>query len=160
MKSIFTTIAFSMVMAFCLGTSAFALAPVSETTSNTELSSITADQLINITPQQYTELTGKELSFTQVVKLKTAQTVLKGQKMFAKGGDGESKSQVIALILCILVGVLGIHRFYLGYTTIGIIQLLTAGGCGIWTLIDLIKIITGDLGPADGSAYNPTLKDM
>lgn len=63
---------------------------------------------------------------------------------------GGGKSQLIALILVILVGGLGIHRFYLGYTTIGIIQLLTAGGCGIWALIDLIRIITGDLKPKDG----------
>ncbi|HRF39406.1 MAG TPA: TM2 domain-containing protein, partial [Saprospiraceae bacterium] len=68
-----------------------------------------------------------------------------------------AKSQLVALILVIFVGVLGIHRFYLGYTVIGIIQLLTAGGCGIWALIDLIRIITGELKPADGSEYNPTL---
>jgi TM2 domain-containing membrane protein YozV len=60
------------------------------------------------------------------------------------------KSQLIALILAFVVGVLGVHRFYLGYTTIGIIQLLTLGGCGVWTLIDLIRIITGDLKPKDG----------
>jgi TM2 domain-containing membrane protein YozV len=66
------------------------------------------------------------------------------------------KSQVIALILCILVGGLGIHRFYLGYTWQGVVQLLTGGGCGIWALIDLIRIITGDLKPKDGS-YDKTL---
>ena len=75
-------------------------------------------------------------------------------KMMSKLGGG--KSQLIALILVILVGGLGIHRFYLGYTTIGIIQLLTAGGCGIWALIDLIRIITGDLKPKDGE-YTETL---
>lgn len=60
------------------------------------------------------------------------------------------KSQLVALILVIFVGVLGIHRFYLGYTGIGIIQLLTCGGCGIWALIDLIMIATGELKPKDG----------
>lgn len=63
---------------------------------------------------------------------------------------GEGKSQIIALVLCVAVGGLGIHRFYLGYTGIGIAQLLTAGGCGVWALIDLIRIITGDLKPKDG----------
>jgi len=57
------------------------------------------------------------------------------------------KSQTAALLLCIFLGGLGIHRFYLGDTLIGIIQLLTFGGFGIWVLIDLIMIITGDLGP-------------
>jgi hypothetical protein len=71
-------------------------------------------------------------------------------------GHGGGKSQVIALLLVILVGGLGIHRFYLGYTWQGIVQLLTLGGCGIWALIDLIRIITGDLQPKDGS-YDQTL---
>lgn len=66
------------------------------------------------------------------------------------------KSQVIALILVLVVGGLGIHRFYLGYTWQGIVQLLTLGGCGIWSLIDLIRIITGDLKPKGGS-YSKTL---
>jgi TM2 domain-containing membrane protein YozV len=62
----------------------------------------------------------------------------------------EGKSQLIALILVVLLGGLGIHRFYLGYTGIGIAQLLTLGGCGIWALIDLVRIITGDLKPKGG----------
>jgi hypothetical protein len=66
------------------------------------------------------------------------------------------KSQVIALILCLAVGGIGIHRFYLGYTWQGIVQLLTLGGCGIWALIDLIRIITGDLQPKNGR-YSKTL---
>ena len=63
-----------------------------------------------------------------------------------KSGD----NQVIALILAIVVGALGIHRFYLGYTWQGVVQLLTGGGCGVWALIDLIRILTGDLGPKSG----------
>jgi hypothetical protein len=65
------------------------------------------------------------------------------------------KSQLIALLLCIFLGWIGIHRFYLGYLWIGIIQLLTAGLLGIWTIIDLIRIIIGDLQPKNGS-YSKT----
>ncbi len=65
------------------------------------------------------------------------------------------KSQLVALLLVLFLGVMGIHRFYLGYTGIGVIQLLTLGGCGIWALVDLIMILTGDLKPADGSDYDP-----
>jgi TM2 domain-containing membrane protein YozV len=72
----------------------------------------------------------------------------------ALAADG--KSQVIALVLVALLGGLGIHRFYLGYTWQGIVQLLTAGGCGIWAIIDLVRIITGDLQPKDGN-YSKTL---
>ncbi|MDB2493478.1 TM2 domain-containing protein [Flavobacteriaceae bacterium] len=61
----------------------------------------------------------------------------------ASGG----KSQVAALLLCLFLGGLGIHRFYLGNTWQGIVQLLTFGVFGIWTLIDFIMLCTGDLGP-------------
>lgn len=73
-----------------------------------------------------------------------------------KAPAGGGKSQIIALLLVLLVGGLGIHRFYLGYTWQGVVQLLTGGGCGVWALIDLIRIITGDLQPKDGS-YDKTL---
>lgn len=75
---------------------------------------------------------------------------IENKKPASNSSSAKGKSQIIALVLCILVGVLGIHRFYLGHIGIGIAQLLTLGGCGIWTLIDLIMIITGDLKPKDG----------
>ena len=52
-----------------------------------------------------------------------------------------NKSYTAALLLSFFLGGFGIHRFYTGYIGLGILQLITAGGCGIWTLID----------------YNPTL---
>lgn len=66
------------------------------------------------------------------------------------------KSQLTAVLLCFFLGGLGIHRFYLGYTWQGVVQLLTLGGLGIWALIDFIRILTGDLQPKNGS-YSKTL---
>jgi len=66
------------------------------------------------------------------------------------------KSQLVALLLCFFLGLIGIHRFYLGYTWQGVVQILTLGGLGVWSLIDLIRIIIGDLGPKDGQ-YDKTL---
>ena len=63
------------------------------------------------------------------------------------------KDKTTALILSILVGALGVDRFYLGYTGMGILKLLTGGCFGILWLIDLINIATGRLQPADGSPY-------
>jgi TM2 domain-containing membrane protein YozV len=63
------------------------------------------------------------------------------------------KEKTTALILCILpyfIQIHGIHRFYTGHIGIGIIQLITWGGCGIWTLIDLIQIISGSYKDAQG----------
>lgn len=65
----------------------------------------------------------------------------------------EMKSKVVALILSIFLGELGIDRFYLGYIGTGILKLITCGGFGIWWLIDLIMIATGKLKPKDGSEY-------
>lgn len=108
--------------------------------------SLSYDELKDIA----TEAKGSKLSFKEKLALKVAKN--KFNKKFANGG----KSQVVALILVLLVGGLGIHRFYLGYTWQGIVQLLTLGGCGIWALIDLIRIITGSLQPKDGE-YETTL---
>lgn len=64
------------------------------------------------------------------------------------------KSKTTALILSILVGGLGVDRFYLGYTGMGVLKLLTGGCFGILYIIDIINIATGKLTPADGSGYN------
>ena len=53
------------------------------------------------------------------------------------------KNFVTTLLLCILLGFLGAHRFYVGKIGTGILQLITLGGLGIWVLIDLIMIAIG-----------------
>ena len=55
-----------------------------------------------------------------------------------------------ALLLSIFLGYLGVDRFYLGHTGIGIAKLLTAGGCGIWALIDIILIAPDQMKDAQG----------
>jgi len=60
------------------------------------------------------------------------------------------KDWLTTLLLCVFLGGLGVHRFYTGHTGIGIVQLLTVGGCGIWALIDLVMIITGSFKDANG----------
>lgn len=51
------------------------------------------------------------------------------------------KDPTTALILSVLLGGYGIDRFYIGDTGLGIGKLLTAGGCGIWAIIDWFLIM-------------------
>ena len=72
-------------------------------------------------------------------------------------GPGPLKSKLVAGLLGIFVGAFGVHRFYLGYNTIGVIQILVTlvGGlitCGfgslggwIWGLVEGILILTGNI---------------
>ena len=62
------------------------------------------------------------------------------------------KQKNVALILSILLGELGIDRFYLGYTGLGILKLLTVGGFGLWWLIDIILIATDRMKTSTGEA--------
>ncbi|MFA5850517.1 MAG: TM2 domain-containing protein [Bacteroidales bacterium] len=54
------------------------------------------------------------------------------------------------LLLCLFLGTFGIHRFYTKSIGIGIVQLLTLGGCGLWTLIDFILIVVGNFRDGNG----------
>jgi len=63
------------------------------------------------------------------------------------------KSWVVALLLCLFLGMVGAHRFYAGKIGTGIVQLLTLGGFfGVWVLIDLIMILIGKFTDKDGLA--------
>ena len=61
------------------------------------------------------------------------------------------KSKVVALVLCLFLGCLGVHRFYVGKIGSGLVQLFTGGLCGIWALIDLICICTDSFTDAAGN---------
>lgn len=59
------------------------------------------------------------------------------------------------LLYSILLGLAGIDRFCLGHVGTAVGKLLTLGGCGIWWIIDIILLITGELMPQDGSNWEP-----
>lgn len=68
----------------------------------------------------------------------TVKTLVKSTKKEPVSGN----EKIVALVLLLLVGVLGIHKFYLGQIGAGILYLLTGGLCGIGLIIDLIKLLT------------------
>ena len=60
------------------------------------------------------------------------------------------KDWTTLLILSLLLGWLGGDRFYAGHIGLGVLKLLTLGGCGIWSLIDIILVAVGNFTDADG----------
>ena len=60
------------------------------------------------------------------------------------------KSWIVPLVFCIFLGLIGFHRFYVGKGGTAILMLLTLGGFGIWTVVDLITIIIDSFTDDDG----------
>jgi TM2 domain-containing membrane protein YozV len=71
--------------------------------------------------------------------------------MTQQPGTAAPKSFTTALLLSFFLGYLGVDRFYLGYTGLGVAKLLTFGGCGVWSLIDFIMIAMRSVKAADGT---------
>ena len=65
------------------------------------------------------------------------------------------KSFVAALLLLLLLGGFGAHRFYVGKPGTAILFLLTLGGVGFWGLYDLIMICTGKFKDGSGLPIKP-----
>lgn len=64
--------------------------------------------------------------------------------------DDEGKDFLVAFLLSFILGNLAIDRFYLGHIGVGILKLITLGGCGIWAFIDVILILTGSMRDKQG----------
>ena len=74
--------------------------------------------------------------------------------------EKSKKNYLVTVLLAWFLGGFGVHRFYTGHIAYGIIQLLTGGGCGIWTLIDFINLCFGNYKDSEGlelADYNPTV---
>uniref|UniRef100_A0A1I7XAB7 OBG-type G domain-containing protein n=1 Tax=Heterorhabditis bacteriophora TaxID=37862 RepID=A0A1I7XAB7_HETBA len=59
------------------------------------------------------------------------------------------------LLYSVLLGVVAVDRFCLGYSAIAVGKLMTLGGLGVWWIIDIFLLITGNLTPADDSNWEP-----
>jgi len=88
------------------------------------------------------------------IKASTLVARADGQGGWFNAGDVpglfSDKDWVTTVVISLLLGSLGVDRFYLGYTGLGVLKLITCGGCGIWALIDLIMEAMGSLPDAQG----------
>lgn len=66
--------------------------------------------------------------------------------------DKKKNPYIATLLLCFFLGHLGIHRFYVGKVGTGLLMLLTAGGLGVWYLVDLTMIILGKFKTKEGTS--------
>jgi TM2 domain-containing membrane protein YozV len=63
-----------------------------------------------------------------------------------------SEKRILPLfLLFFFLAWLGVHRFYVGKIGTAILFILTLGGLGIWWIIDLILIVTGNLRDKQGN---------
>ena len=71
----------------------------------------------------------------------------------APGGGGEEsaspRSRGVALILGLLGGPLGLHRFYVGRPQSAVFMALTLGGLGVWWFYDMVLLVAGEFRDAD-----------
>jgi hypothetical protein len=104
---------------------------------------------------------GRKLNLKERILLKIAKRKFNKQQKRANKQlknqskrRGSGKIQIVAFILAIFLGLLGVHRFYLGYTGMGVIYILTLGLFGIGWLIDiLLLIIPNGLTPKGQNNY-------
>ena len=61
-----------------------------------------------------------------------------------------TRKKMTALLLSIFLGAYGVDRFYLGHTGMGVVKLLTCGGCGVLSIMDIIACATGSMTDARG----------
>ena len=71
--------------------------------------------------------------------------------------EPSDKDFVITLLICVFLGGLGVHRFFVDKMGTGALMLVTFGGLGIWWIIDIILIVTGSFEDSEGRviAYQP-----
>jgi len=126
MKKLFTLLSISLLL---ISGSVFASFPVQEDMQNENL--VTSN--VEIDNNLALELEKSEIK--NVLKKEYLKSAPK------KGG----KSKTTLILLWVFLGGFAAHRWYAG-KPVGwnILFILTAGGCGIWAIIDLIKIITDD----------------
>ena len=72
------------------------------------------------------------------------------EKLLDSSTKTNSIDWLALFLLTFFVGVLGVHRFYVGKIGSGVLMLITIGGLGVWFLVDLLLVVTGQFTNKDG----------
>ena len=72
------------------------------------------------------------------------------EKLLDSSTKTNSIDWLALFLLTFFVGVLGVHRFYVGKIGTGALMLITLGGLGVWFLVDLLLVVTGQFTNKDG----------
>ena len=75
---------------------------------------------------------------------------LQKEKLLNSSTTTSTTDWLTLFLLTFFVGVLCVHRFYVGKIGTGFLMLLTLGGLGVWFLVDLILVVTGQFTNKDG----------
>jgi hypothetical protein len=111
---------------------------------------------VQIPGQPETQVSTEQLSYwakTRAIRPETMVRDVQNNATYPASqipGVYSDKSYITAVLLSFFLGALGIDRFYTGQIGLGIGKLLTAGGCGIWALVDLILYATRKVSDANG----------
>ena len=81
---------------------------------------------------------------------------LQKEKLLNSSTTTSTTDWLTLFLLTFFVGVLGVHRFYVGKIGTGFLMLLTLGGLGVWFLVDLILVVTGQFTNKDGEKIRRT----
>ena len=86
-----------------------------------------------------------------------AKEKTENQVQVPSNSEPSDKDFVITLLICVFLGGLGVHRFFVDKMGTGALMLVTFGGLGIWWIIDIILIVTSSFEDSEGRviAYQP-----
>jgi len=79
-----------------------------------------------------------------------AKEKTENQVQVPSNSEPSDKDFVITLLICVFLGGLGVHRFFVDKIGTGVLMLVTLGGLGIWWIIDIILIVTGSFEDSEG----------
>ncbi len=94
----------------------------------------------------------------EIIQKYSKDLCFEDRKLFIAEFELLKKSNIVYLVLILFLGGLGIHKFYLEQTGLGVLYLLTGGVLGFGTLFDLFTFLSATYHHNDALAYKISQK--